>query len=101
MSTPTIPQWTLGDRLAKARDVAGLSTYAIAELLGVSRNTVTNWETGSTNPKRYAVEAWARATGVDVAWLLDELPGASSVRSRWDSPGVRRMRPDDGLAVAA
>lgn len=70
MAAHIIPTWTLGDRLAKARDCAGLTNHEMADALGVSRNTVTNWETGHTQPKRYAVEAWARITGVDLDWLV-------------------------------
>lgn len=71
MSTTHTPTWTLGNRLAKARDDAGLTTYQLADLLGVSRTTVTNWEndTGKLPPKRYAIEAWARACNVEVCWL--------------------------------
>lgn len=69
MSSQTIPTWTLGDRLAKARHHVGLTVREMAFKLGVSKNTVSNWETGATRPRRYAIEAWARATGVDLDWL--------------------------------
>lgn len=73
MTTLTIPRWTLGERLAKARTDAGLTTYELAEILGLSRNTVTNWETGSTTPKRYAIEAWAKAcNNVDPEWIIGD-----------------------------
>lgn len=68
MTTALIPKWTLGDRLAKARkDVAHLSVRDMADRLGVTKNTVSNWENEVTTPRRYAVEAWATITGVDAA----------------------------------
>lgn len=72
MATQIIPTWTLGDRLTKARDTARLTNNEMAEELGLSRNTITNWETDHIKPKRYAVEAWARICGVDVDWLLGD-----------------------------
>lgn len=37
----------IGKRLAAARDAKGLSTAALAELLGVSKGTVNHWELGN------------------------------------------------------
>lgn len=42
---------------------------AIAAALGISRQTVSNYERGLTSPKRGIVSAWALATGVDAEWL--------------------------------
>lgn len=40
----------LGDSLSKARRKSGLSQEAVAEKLGISRQTVSKWETGETLP---------------------------------------------------
>ena len=40
----------LGDHLFHARKKQGLSQEAVAETLGVSRQTVSKWETGETLP---------------------------------------------------
>ena len=50
METNRIPTWTLGDCLRKARTEAHVSTEGLAAELGVSRNTITNYETGKTIP---------------------------------------------------
>ncbi len=49
---------------------------ALAEALGMSRQTVSNYERGATNPRRAVLLAWAMATGVDAKWLEagDEAP---------------------------
>ena len=65
-----IPVFTFGDRLRKAREVTGLGHADFAEQLGVSRNTVTNYERDRVQPRRVVVNAWALRTGVPVEWLL-------------------------------
>lgn len=63
-----VPAWTLGDRLAKARSVAGLTQAQLAELIGIGVKTVIRYENGEST-KRAAVIAWAFATGVDLRWI--------------------------------
>ncbi|MCI8806734.1 MAG: helix-turn-helix transcriptional regulator [Oscillospiraceae bacterium] len=51
---------SLGSNLYQARKKAGLSQEGVAERLGVSRQTISKWETGETLPdirqsKRLAV----------------------------------------------
>lgn len=67
--TGVIPEWTLGDRLRRAREYAGLSRAELAELAGISRRSVLNYETGMTTPRALQLRAIAAATGVDVDWL--------------------------------
>lgn len=74
MTTVTIdrrrPSFGLQHRLVLARDVAGMDQTAIGVALGISRQTVSNYERGMTKPKKAIVSAWALATGVDAEWLL-------------------------------
>ena len=65
------PAWTLVDRLKKSRLLAGLEQTEIAETVGVARNTVSNWETGKSEPSASAFVRWARATGVSLDWLAE------------------------------
>lgn len=64
------PKIELRHRLMIARTEAGLSQAALADLIGVARNSIGNAETGTTTPRRITVNAWALATGVPVTWLL-------------------------------
>jgi transcriptional regulator with XRE-family HTH domain len=66
-----IPQWTMGDRLRKARHLTGLDTRAFAELIGISQKSVTNAEGDHVKARRITINAWALATGVPVQWLLE------------------------------
>lgn len=72
MTTQThenIPQWTLGDRLRKARATTGLNTRDFADRIGVSQPTVTNAENDKSKVRRITLNAWSLATGVPVEWL--------------------------------
>jgi transcriptional regulator with XRE-family HTH domain len=78
------PAFTIGDRLRKARLMLGrdMDVQAFADLLGVSKNTVTNYELENTAPERMkpiVLRQWAMAAGVDFEWLLrgDEGSGGS------------------------
>ncbi|MFE6733411.1 helix-turn-helix domain-containing protein [Microbacterium sp. NPDC057650] len=86
------PTFGLRHRLVLAREVAELDQSALAEALGVSRQTVSNYERGFTAPRRAVLLAWAMATAVDADWLLtgnDETPptgdGVSGQLPRLDS----------------
>lgn len=68
----TLPVWTLQDRIAKARNHAGLNQGELAEKLGVSRNTLNRWENGSRNPSVKNLQALAEVTGVPLGWFYQE-----------------------------
>lgn len=63
------PRFELRDRLRKAREVKQLSRDELADLLGVHRNTVANYETGRQVPTRATVLAWAMVTDCPAEWL--------------------------------
>lgn len=70
-----VPSWTIGDRLRKAREDAGFDQRELAEKIGVSRNSVSNYEVGVVpNPRPIVLNAWSMATGVPVSWLRGEHP---------------------------
>lgn len=65
----TIPPIRLHHRLRIAREWAQLEQSELAELIGISRNSVSTAERGVTQPRRITLNAWAFATGVPVTWL--------------------------------
>lgn len=74
MSSPELladPEWTTGDRIRKARHLAGLDQIDLAKRLGCSRNTVARWEQGRITPKTATLLAVASITGVNPEWLTD------------------------------
>jgi transcriptional regulator with XRE-family HTH domain len=69
--SPRVPEWTIAERLYLARTVAGYEKQQLADAIGVSRDTVGNYESRSWARKRSPayIKAWALATGVDGQWL--------------------------------
>lgn len=66
----TVPQFDVGDRLRKAREVTGLDRITFAERVGIARSTVTNVELGHRRPSNLVIRAWADFTGVPAEWIL-------------------------------
>ncbi|WP_212647643.1 helix-turn-helix domain-containing protein [Brachybacterium massiliense] len=81
----TIPQWTIADRLRKAREMTGMDQSQFAEHAGLSRQGVNAAERGQSTPRRSTLKLWALSTGVPISWIeTGEAPspggdGASSV----------------------
>jgi DNA-binding XRE family transcriptional regulator len=71
MGTTMTPQWTINDRLVKAREHAGLTQDEMATALGVSRKTVVRQEHANP-PSRMFVLSYAKVTGVPVEWITDD-----------------------------
>lgn len=66
--------WTFGDRLRKARRVLGVTVEELARVCEVSKQAVSQWETGATVPR--SANAVARriemAYGIPAAWLMGQ-----------------------------
>lgn len=84
------PIWTLGDRLAKARKMAGLSQQDMADRLFISRTSVNNWENDHNRPTARKVAAWAGVTGVDFVWIT---AGDDGWAPRGSNPQPTGLRP--------
>lgn len=61
---------TLGDRVAAARQQAGLTQSGLASRLGVSKKVVSGWENDRTEPRANRLQMLAGMLNVSVAWLL-------------------------------
>lgn len=87
-----VPEWTLGDRLRKARLHAGLEQSELAAQTGISRASIVNYENGHTTPSRPSVLSWALCTGVSLEWLMGggeiivrcSRPPLPALASRWE-----------------
>lgn len=92
---PHIPQWTLGDRLRKARSLTGLTTREFASEIGVSQKTVTTAENDHGGTRRTTIAAYAVRTGVPMEWLETGTapdpggPGAGQVHREGLEPSTR------------
>lgn len=61
---------TFGDRLAAAREYAGLSHKQMAERLGVKAGTYRNWEDDASEPRANRLTMLAGMLGVSMRWLM-------------------------------
>ena len=70
-----VPEWTQGDYLRKARDIADLTVKQLAQRTGISGKSINNYEADRYAPRRPSLIAWALATGVSLEWLeMKEAP---------------------------
>lgn len=75
---------TFGDRLAGAREAAGLTQEDLAQRLGVRLTTLQNWEDDLAEPRGNRLQMLAGMLNVSLAWLLtaegDGLVGPAEAR---------------------
>lgn len=96
MVNASLYEWTIADRLRKAREATGLDQTEFAKLIGVSRGTVSNYERGVDSYKRPVLLAWAADTGVTVDWFMTGLEPHSSAEQ---SNLAHRTQQDFGLVA--
>jgi transcriptional regulator with XRE-family HTH domain len=68
-TSPAIPEWTLGWRLQRALDFAGIKVETLAGELEVSRGTVGNWMHDRNQPQPVFLKLIALRCGVPYEWL--------------------------------
>ncbi|WP_299076396.1 helix-turn-helix transcriptional regulator [uncultured Ruegeria sp.] len=61
---------TFGDRLAGAREAAGMSQSQIARRLGVKKATIAAWENDLSEPRANRLSMMAGMVNVSIVWLL-------------------------------
>jgi transcriptional regulator with XRE-family HTH domain len=72
MKQSTVPDWTLGWRMQRALDFAGIKAGDMAEALEVTRSTVSRWMHDSgTPPRKVYLRQWAEMCGVPFDWLAE------------------------------
>ena len=62
----------LGEKIMYSRKRAGMSQIDLADALGVSRQSVSKWETGEANPDITKLPQLANVLGVTADWLLSD-----------------------------
>ena len=61
---------TFGDRVAGAREGAGLSQDELARRLGIRPGTLQSWEEDLSEPRANKLQMLAGVTGVSLRWLM-------------------------------
>lgn len=86
-------QATFGDRLAGARDAAGLTQKDLARRLGVKLGTLRNWEDDLNEPRANKLQMASGLLGVSLTWLL------TGTGDGPDQPEDNAPMPDDARAI--
>lgn len=68
----------LGEKIWRLREGRGLSQEALAEMLAVSRQTISNWENDKATPDAYKLKQLCDVLGVSVdgLWEMGEDPAS-------------------------
>lgn len=61
---------TFGDRLAGAREAAGLTQEQLAKRLGVRLTSIQSWEDDASEPRANRLQMMAGMLNVSIRWLL-------------------------------
>ncbi|WP_170515085.1 helix-turn-helix domain-containing protein [Ruegeria atlantica] len=61
---------TFGDRLAGAREAAGMTQSQLARRLGVKKATIVAWENDLSEPRANRLSMMAGMINVSIMWLL-------------------------------
>lgn len=69
IKTATLRQ-IMGRRIKRMMDLSGVDALELAELLGVHRNTVSNWLLGNTSPSAEHVSIMCHLWDIPVDYLM-------------------------------
>ena len=76
MNAQTKAEWfdpeatTFGDRIAGARELAGMTQADLARRIGVRDTTLENWENDHSEPRANRLSMLAGLLNVSILWLL-------------------------------
>ena len=86
---------TLGDRIAAAREEAGMTAKQLAKRLGVKTSTLEDWEEDRADPRANRLTTMAGMLGVSVVWLLTgEGAGVRPPGQTAPAPGMAKVLAD-------
>lgn len=93
VSIGVVPEFTMGDRLRKARELTGLDRKQFAETIGIHRDSVAKYEAEGCTRKP-VLESWARHTHVRIEWLENgDAPQPSGPEGNLSRLGESNSRP--------
>lgn len=91
--TPQDDDWfgpeaaTFGDRMAGARELAGMTQAQLARRLGVKKATIVAWEEDRSDPRANRLQMVSGLLNVSIIWLLTgEGEGPESPMGEEDAP---------------
>ena len=88
---------TFGEKLQKFRARAGLSQDQLAELLDVSRQSVSKWERNEAMPEAEKIVRISRQFGVSTDYLL--LEEAEEPEKEWHYRSIEEQLAEVGMSM--
>jgi len=85
-----VDQDTMGSRVLRAREAAGLGATDLARNLGVKKTTVESWEADRSEPRAHLAMRMAGILGVTPTWLFGGVGDAPE--DDVISPEIRAIR---------
>lgn len=73
---------TMGGRLSRARDAAGMTVAELAGRLGVKSSTIQAWESDRSQPRANRLTMLAGVLNVSLSWLLHGIGASPADESR-------------------
>lgn len=106
--TDTPDRDTMGGRLSRARDAAGLTVAELARRLGVKTSTIQAWESDRSQPRANRLAMLAGVLNVSLSWLLHGIGTSPADESRSELvqavsanlQRLRRMHEESGRIIA-
>lgn len=85
---------SIGKRIQAARLAKGLNQYDIADMLAVSKSTVSRWETNQSIPDKNTAPKLAAVLGVELGWIVGNisLPKRSSKLGKTKTSSKRHSK---------
>ena len=74
---------TLGKKIRICRKMAELKQCELAKRIGVTNNTLCNYEHDCFEPSAFGLACIADALGVSMDWLIDRTPKAEWEDNQW------------------
>lgn len=90
---------TLSGRIRYRRTAVGLTVAQLAKVMGVNRNTITNYESGKTEPSANDLVRLADTLGCDIVGLLSETARPRTPRFVFRAHSI--LRKDPHITVTA
>lgn len=86
---------TFGDRLARAREFAGMNQSQLARRLGVKLATIRNWESDRSEPRSNRLSMLSGLLNVSIIWLINgEGAGAPEETEVGEGDAVNKLLDD-------
>jgi transcriptional regulator with XRE-family HTH domain len=88
-----VPEFTLGDRLRRAREACGYTQTELADLIGISQRSVSSYEADDTVPNLMTLRLWALFSQVSEPWLaFGDATATAPMPATWKTRKPRATR---------